>query len=196
MNPVNLPLRILDSLAELPCKSDRHLASSNHSLLRSKELRKKMQQYLLMKALCDKPIRERWFCRLIPATFAAAMFCAGLSAHAQTCDPAPSGIVSWWAGESNALDNYGINNGAFTGTPTYAPGKVGTAFSFDGSTRYVRVPNSASQQVSTITVEAWVFPTAYNPQSGAIICKYDGGVTVGQSAYSYHQWRVNGEGAL
>ena len=33
------------------------------------------------------------------------------------CVPAPSGIVSWWSAESNALDNIGGNNGIPVGFP-------------------------------------------------------------------------------
>src|SRR5579871_1852376 len=110
-----------------------------------------------MKAAIDIPMRAIWFRRFTASTLVAAVtFCATLGARAQTCDPAPSGIVSWWAGESNALDNYGLNNGNYLGIPHYAPGKVGTAFSFNGTNQYIRVPNSTSQQVSTLTVEAWV----------------------------------------
>ncbi len=82
--------------------------------------------------------RRCWRQLIIALALAAATFVA----RAQSCDPAPSGIVSWWAGESNTFDGLGLNNGVFNGTPAYAPGKVGTAFSFDGHTQYVRVADS------------------------------------------------------
>ena len=75
-----------------------------------------------------------WFHRLIAAMLVATMFCAAFSTFAQTCVTAPSGIVSWWAGESNALDNYGINNGTvFRHADFMRPANI--AFSFDGSSR-------------------------------------------------------------
>ena len=47
------------------------------------------------------------------------------------CVPPPSGLVGWWAGESNALDSTGSNSGSVQGTATFAPGVVGQAFSFN-----------------------------------------------------------------
>ncbi|MGO8765423.1 MAG: protease pro-enzyme activation domain-containing protein, partial [Limisphaerales bacterium] len=41
------------------------------------------------------------------------------------CDPAPSGIVSWWAAEGNAYDQISGYNGAPIGNVTYGPGVVG-----------------------------------------------------------------------
>src|SRR5262249_48172926 len=43
---------------------------------------------------------------------------------------AAPGLVSWWRGEGNANDAQGGNNGALVGGVSYAPGKVGQAFSF------------------------------------------------------------------
>ena len=39
---------------------------------------------------------------------------------APPCDSIPSGIISWWAGENNALDNLGTNNGIPVNNPSYA----------------------------------------------------------------------------
>ena len=73
----------------------------------------------------------------------------------------PGGLVSLWPGEGNANDIVGGNNGTFHGS-AYAPGIAGQAFSFDGSTAYISVPDSASLDAitSAITVAGWV-----NPQS-------------------------------
>jgi PKD repeat protein len=62
------------------------------------------------------------------------VFCTGL----------PSGLVAWWRGESNTLDAIGSNNAILVNGATYAPGKVGTAFSFDGSGAYLELTNSAA----------------------------------------------------
>jgi len=75
------------------------------------------------------------------------------------CDPAPSGIVSWWAGEGNALDNVGINNGALEGSLGFAPGKIGQAFCFNHANEDVKMLASQSLNVgvgSGFTLEAWV----------------------------------------
>ena len=55
--------------------------------------------------------------------------------------PTLPGLVSSYQGEGNALDSIGHNNGTPSGNVRYAPGQVGQAFSFDGSS-YVSVPNS------------------------------------------------------
>ncbi|MBI4463410.1 MAG: LamG domain-containing protein, partial [Acidobacteria bacterium] len=75
-------------------------------------------------------------------------------AMAQTCVAPPSGLVSWWPGEGNANDIQGTNNGTITGT-TFATGKVGQAFSFDGND-YVQVLDSASLEPAKVTLDAWV----------------------------------------
>ena len=54
------------------------------------------------------------------------------------CAPAPPGLVSWWPGDGNANDLAGINNGTLVNGTTFAPGKVGQAFSFDGADSLVQ----------------------------------------------------------
>jgi len=80
--------------------------------------------------------------------------------HAATgvpCDPPPSGIIGWWAGDGNANDLTGANNGILEGgAVATAAGMVGDAFGFDGTNAYVEVPNSAALNPTNFTVEAWV----------------------------------------
>jgi Concanavalin A-like lectin/glucanases superfamily len=85
------------------------------------------------------------------------------------CTPVPPGIVSWWKGEGNALDQEGANPGTVEGGVTFLLGKVGQAFYLDGSTGYVDVPNSSSLQSisTTVTVEMWVQPTV--PSTGGYL---------------------------
>ena len=74
-------------------------------------------------------------------------------------NPAMPGLVSWWKGEGNAQDSGGSRHGTVVGDTTFVPGKVGQAFSFDGDGDYVQVPNAASLEPTTISVEAWVNST-------------------------------------
>ena len=57
-----------------------------------------------------------------------------LPVNAQCVAP-PSGLVSWWPGDGNALDIAGLNDGSFP-AGTFAAGKVtsgtGEGFSLDG----------------------------------------------------------------
>ena len=65
-------------------------------------------------------------------------------ADVTTCAPAPPGLVGWWAGEGNASDSAGTNNGALHGGMSFAAGEAGQAFNFNGSSGYVDMPASAS----------------------------------------------------
>jgi Concanavalin A-like lectin/glucanases superfamily/Divergent InlB B-repeat domain/Putative Ig domain len=80
--------------------------------------------------------------------------------------PLPPGLVAFYRGETDASDLIGGHHGTFfsgTGTTAIAPsvtafGKVGGAFSFDG-TVHVRVLDSKALKLAQISVEVWVFPT-------------------------------------
>ena len=54
-----------------------------------------------------------------------------------TCTPAPSGLVSWWRAEGDARDFWDGNHGSLQNGATFAAGKVGQAFSFDGINDYL-----------------------------------------------------------
>jgi alpha-tubulin suppressor-like RCC1 family protein len=82
------------------------------------------------------------------------------------CTPPPAGLVSWWAGESNALDSAGANNGIAQNI-TYTNGEAGVAFYLNNSNAYVEVPASSSLNVGTgngFTFETWINPSNLNPQ--------------------------------
>ena len=78
------------------------------------------------------------------------------------CVEPPSGMVSWWRGEYSATDGVGTNHGTLINGTTFASGRVGQAFSFDGVDDYITVPHSPNLHPSDITVDAWikVKPTA------------------------------------
>jgi len=67
------------------------------------------------------------------------------------------GLVALWPGEGNANDVVGTNNGTLVGGAGFAPGDVGQAFSFDG-TSYASIPDSSSLDAftTTITIELWL----------------------------------------
>lgn len=79
------------------------------------------------------------------------------------CVPAPSGIISWWQGEGNALDSVDGNQGFLTNGATFAPGEVGQAFSFNGAGAYVKIPKAANLDVGNqVTLECWIYFTTSN----------------------------------
>ena len=67
------------------------------------------------------------------------------------------GLVALWAGEGNASDSIGANNGTLVNGVSFVAGNVGQAFSFDGAS-YVSIPNSPSLDAFTtnITIESWL----------------------------------------
>lgn len=87
--------------------------------------------------------------------------------------PLPPGLIALWRGETDASDLIGGHHGTFfagevvTAPTITASGKVGGAFDCDG-TVHVRVPDADALQPAQLTVEAWVFPTAANPDQPII----------------------------
>src|SRR5687768_9110376 len=69
---------------------------------------------------------------------------AGRSAMAQVgqCAPLPAGLVSWWPGDGDSTDRYGVNHGAPQGGVGFSSGVVGQTFSLDGVDDFINVPDS------------------------------------------------------
>lgn len=77
----------------------------------------------------------------------------------------PSGMVSWWTGDGNAIDTADGNDGTLENGATYAAGRVDQAFSFDGVNDYVQIGDRANLVMSRhVSVDAWINPTG--PGSG------------------------------
>ena len=101
------------------------------------------------------------FDRTLSATEISRMYNAGSSGMCSTCAPPASGAISWWRGEDNVHDAIGGNFGVLLGGATFAPGRVGRAFSFNGSTAAVRIPDNPTLDVTTeFTFGAWVKPAS------------------------------------
>jgi hypothetical protein len=64
--------------------------------------------------------------------------------------------VAWYPGDGNANDIARVNHGTVHGNVTYAPGKVGQAFSSDGNFSGVSLGNPEQLRSQTFTIEAWV----------------------------------------
>ncbi|MCA9131477.1 MAG: hypothetical protein KDB22_30570, partial [Planctomycetales bacterium] len=72
----------------------------------------------------------------------------------------PEDVAGWWTGDNTTNDFGGTNNGTLMNGATYAPGKVGTAFSFDGVDDILTIAHSASLNATTaVSLSAWVKPT-------------------------------------
>lgn len=100
--------------------------------------------------------------------------------------PPPAGIVAWWRAETNTLDSIGTNNGFLINNATFAPGKVGQAFSLNGTSDAVEFLDSPSLRPASLTFETWVM---FQSLGTEIICAK----TIGSySYYSYGLWYQNG----
>ncbi len=88
------------------------------------------------------------------------------------------GQVAWWHAEGNANDSVGGANGFLEGV-SFAPGKVGRAFQFNGSTSSVRVPDTPSLDITNNwTLAAWVYTTSLSGHKGGaqgVVSKVGGG---------------------
>lgn len=69
-----------------------------------------------------------------------------------SCVTPPAGLVGWWPGDGSANDIKGSNHGTLQNGATFAPGKVGQAFSFDGVDDFVSAPFT---QTGPFTVDFW-----------------------------------------
>ena len=77
------------------------------------------------------------------------------------CAAPPANMAAWYPGDNNGRDIAGGNNGALQNGTTFATGKVGQAFSFDGMDDQITVPHNANQNGGTqITIDAWINPTS------------------------------------
>jgi hypothetical protein len=80
------------------------------------------------------------------------------------CLTPPEGLVSWWPADGFAFDVVGTNNATLMGGASYAPGEAGQAFSFNGTSSYVEVPNSPSLHSSNeLTVVGWFKTPSLTP---------------------------------
>jgi hypothetical protein len=85
------------------------------------------------------------------------------------CISPPANMVSWWPGDGNANDIQGGNNGTPVNGATFAPGKVGQSFSFDGVDDFVTVQNQPSLNLTqALTIDAWVKPSVANQYGGIV----------------------------
>jgi hypothetical protein len=107
-----------------------------------------------------------------------AMLCVFLGCavgSAQTCVPAPYGIISWYPAEGTAQDVIGGNNGGMTGLATFGPGRVRQAFVFQGQPNdAVTLGNVTAFDFSgadSFSIEAWVniASLATLPNDGSVI---------------------------
>ncbi len=90
----------------------------------------------------------------------------------------PAGMVGWWPGDGNASDIVGGNHGILSGDATAtADGRVGQAFSFDGTGDFVVVPDSPSLNITgDVTVDLWAKRTVFGGSDRLMVAKGAGSI--------------------
>jgi RHS repeat-associated protein len=83
----------------------------------------------------------------------------------------PNGLAAWWPGNGTSLDVMGGQSAILGSGANYVPGKVASAFNFDGSAKYVWMPAQANYNVGAstngFTVEFWMNPNSF--QNGSLL---------------------------
>ena len=121
------------------------------------------------------------FDRALTVTEVGNIYNAGSAGKCKPCTPPPPNMAAWWPAEGNANNIHNItNSGTLQGGVTFAPGKVGQAFTFDG-TGAVNIPNQGTEgelnfQGSDFTLDTWVrFTDTLVPgEAAAIFLNYSG----------------------
>ncbi len=95
--------------------------------------------------------------RALSASEIAAIANAGNGGKCKpTATLAPSGQVAWLAGDGDARDIVGTNDGTLQNGAGFSIGKIGQSFNLDGTDDSVRLP--LTQTFQNFTLESWVKP--------------------------------------
>lgn len=72
------------------------------------------------------------------------------------CAALSAGLVSWYRGEGNGLDQNALNNGILENGAGFTTGSSGRAFLLDGVDDRVLLGNHAGLQTQDFTIEGWI----------------------------------------
>jgi hypothetical protein len=106
----------------------------------------------------------------------------------------PSGLVALWSGEGDGSDSAGRNNAALTDV-AFAEGKVGQAFSLNGTSSSIKIPASSALNVGEgpgLSILAWIKPSDVDQEHP--IVEWNNGA--GSWATQLHLSNVRWEGAF
>src|SRR4051794_24767757 len=75
----------------------------------------------------------------------------------------PTGLVSWWKANGDAVDSVSGNNGTLFYGASFSTGEVDQAFNLSGHNDHVRVADQVNlRMTNSLTIETWIFPTSSN----------------------------------
>jgi hypothetical protein len=95
----------------------------------------------------------------------------GQGSASAPCIAPPSGLISWWTGDADATDLYGVNNPSAVNAVSLVPGEVSNGFTY-GTSGYIDIPSSPTLANQKFTWDAWVRPDGPGPNNdnyGSII---------------------------
>ena len=84
-----------------------------------------------------------------------------------SCVAPADGLLSWWPADGDANDVQGGHHATLTNGATFAPGKLGQAFSFDGVDDWVRIEDFGYPMATEFTIAAWILMDGSAPQSSS-----------------------------
>ena len=112
--------------------------------------------------------------KLFPVLRASGLLLAAAYEGSSECLTGDITPLACWKGEGDASSQCGFFPAVWVNTAAYVSGKVGSAFSFDGSS-YLRVTDADALSFdapgAALTIEAWVNPTTW---SGGVVAKGSG----------------------
>jgi streptogramin lyase len=137
----------------------------------------------------------------IQAEFAAdsAGKCKPTPSNIAQCITPPLGLVGWWPGDGNANDLISSNFGTISGGVTFAPGKVGQAFSFDGSGLVNVGALGIKNDDKPFSIIAWINPSSSTITDGfphTIVAESSGLNNIGNGEFFTHLSTVGSTGSI
>lgn len=75
--------------------------------------------------------------------------------------PAPKGLVAWWPAQNTVAEIIGgVHAAAPDNNPQYTTGRVGRAFSFNGTSQSLQTASTDVMKHLPLTIEGWIKPEA------------------------------------
>jgi hypothetical protein len=103
-----------------------------------------------------------------------------------------NGLVAWWEFNGNANTSIGTGNGTVTGATltTGQTGQANTAYLFSASCCQYILTSALPALPSTLSISAWIYPTAYPSERAALVVDSAGGSTNG------YYFSISSDGSL
>ncbi len=129
--------------------------------------------------LCLRVARS-WKIVVVSQFLLLALAFHGQASASATCVVPHTGLVSWWTGDVDETDLYGVNNPSAVNAVTLVPAEVSNGFNF-GTGGYIDIPASSTLANQKFTWDAWVEPLGPGPNDDN-----GGSVIISQGIDSIH----------